>query len=737
MTNDSFEALGLSADRLQRLVAVGYTAPTPVQQAAIPVLLEGSDAVLQAQTGTGKTAAFVLPAIERLRDTPAGIHAGLVLAPTRELAQQISVEFNRLADGTDLRAVAIFGGTGFDRQREELARAQFIVATPGRLLDFLRRREISLEHVRYFGLDEADEMLSLGFEKDVLDIARQVPARRQTFMCSATYNDTIRRISAQFLPDPVTINVSSDEIGARSVQHLYFPLAFDLKVDALRRIIRGTPIRGAIIFANTRAETFRITEALKAERFRVDVLNGDLSQAERELALSRMREDAVDFLVATDVAARGIDISGLPAVVNYDMPESADVYIHRTGRTGRAGQAGVAFSLVSPADITVFHALHKFYGLTLVEQPIPGEADVRRQLADSALLDLLERFDADRALPYGALLPLARRLLERADGPRVVAQLLAFWQQQATAKATAPEPAAEASNTPAQPPAPGPPPAAASPPVKVPVPAPAPAAPRERSQPPPAKEAPAAAPLAAAPAAPAAPARTRETPRDRRGPGRSGVHLPSGISMDDEAGVRVVSAPSVQFDGARELQVDPSGTGGGLDADRIVQWLVEQTQPGARGRFRTTGNIAKGLAVSEADVERVAGGSSQLERAQGTRPMWRLHPSIWGRVDHGNLRTSRAGGESSPAKESPPAATRPSLEEIRLNLGDQDIASPEELGRELALLSGFDEEDFQAIRIGSASSTFAVRSDYLGDIMDALRSARLKSVVLTPQRVSS
>ncbi len=438
----TFADLDLSASVLEAIEAAGYVEPTPIQQQAVPVLLAGGDVILQAQTGTGKTAAFVLPIAERMEPQPGRIEA-LVLAPTRELARQVAGEFDALGGRKGIVAAAIYGGTGFQGQYDALEKANVVVATPGRLLDLLRRKRISLDAVRVFGLDEGDEMLSMGFEKDVLDIVRQLPRPRQSFMCSATLNEHIKRVAAAFITDATTINTSSDEIGARSVDHVCFRTSFDAKHAALRRIIEAESIEGAIVFANTRAATFRVTEALRQEGYNVDVLNGDLSQPEREKALHRMRDDRVQFLVATDVAARGIDISGLPAVINYDMPESPDVYIHRTGRTGRAGQAGVAYSLVEPGDITTFHALEKLYKLELIQRPLPDQETVRNIKADRAIAEALTDLDADGTLDYASRMPLARRLVERGD-VKTIARLIAAFAEGATATATAAVAPAEA-----------------------------------------------------------------------------------------------------------------------------------------------------------------------------------------------------------------------------------------------------------------------------------------------------
>lgn len=428
MTTATFADLGLSPDLLEAIEKAGYLSPTPVQIQTVPAMLAGGDVVIQSQTGTGKTAAFVLPILEQLQPRP-GVVEALVLSPTRELAQQIANEVLRLGASRSIIPAAIYGGTSFQKQYDALETAQFVIATPGRLLDLLRRGKISLAKVRFFGLDEADELLSMGFEKDVTDVISRLPGKTASFICSATFSETIRRVADTFIADPTLVNCSSDRIGAKSVKHVLVDTESGARAEVLRRLIAAESIAGAVVFCNTKSATFRIFEELKREGLRADLLNGDLSQAEREKALERMRAGEVDFLVATDVAARGIDISGLPAVINFDMPETPEVYVHRTGRTGRAGQAGVAYSLLTPGDITVLHALEKFFRLVFVRQPSPPRALLMTRRADQLLTQALDGLDADGSLSYAQWIPVARRLMEHGDAHRLIAKLVAHFDQ--------------------------------------------------------------------------------------------------------------------------------------------------------------------------------------------------------------------------------------------------------------------------------------------------------------------
>ena len=281
MTEPKFSDLGLSEATLDAITAAGFETPSPIQAGGIPALQTGADVILQAQTGTGKTAAFVLPLVDSLEPNP-GVVDVLVLVPTRELAKQVAGEFERFGGARGVHATAIYGGASFEKQYDALEKCQVVVATPGRLLDLNRRNQIRLDSVRVFGLDESDEMLSMGFERDVFDIVALLPEERQSFLCSATYNEDIKRVARGFISDPTVVDVSSDRVGAESVHHVYYRVSAASKIDALLRLLDSEAGDGAIIFANTRAATFRVHNALAAEDVSVGVLNGELSQAERE-----------------------------------------------------------------------------------------------------------------------------------------------------------------------------------------------------------------------------------------------------------------------------------------------------------------------------------------------------------------------------------------------------------------------------------------------------------------------
>ncbi|MEP7123593.1 MAG: DEAD/DEAH box helicase, partial [Byssovorax sp.] len=347
----TFDVLPLSKELRETLVEMGYTHPTPVQLAVWEPATRGKDAVVQARTGTGKTAAFGLPIVDHIvRRSQANVQV-LVLSPTRELAIQISSELDRLSKRRNISVVPIYGGAPMPRQIEQIAGgAQVVVGTPGRVLDHLRRGTIDPKHVRLVVLDESDEMLSMGFERELSAILEHMPKERQTLLFSATVPPDIERMAKNKLRTPEFITLSGDHIGALSILHYVYMVAAD-KIGALLRMIEVEDPESAVVFCNTKDETERVASALQRQGFDAAWLNGDLAQNDRERVMSATREGRLRFLVATDVAARGIDISHLTHVINYDFPQDAESYVHRTGRTGRAGRTGTAISLITPQDI--------------------------------------------------------------------------------------------------------------------------------------------------------------------------------------------------------------------------------------------------------------------------------------------------------------------------------------------------------------------------------------------------
>ncbi len=368
----SFEDLGLSEEVLRAIEDLGYETPTPVQAALVPLMRSGLDLVVQARTGTGKTAAFGIPIAERYSGGDEGVRA-VVVAPTRELAVQIAAEIDALGLHKHLGTATLYGGVSLRPQVRALGRAQVVVGTPGRLLDHLRRGNLSFDAVDLCVIDEADELLSMGFLEDVEAILQYLPAERQIVLASATIPDAVLRLSERYMTAPEFLSLSSDQVAARLVSHSYYLVLGRSRTRDLLRIIELEQPSNAIIFCNTKADTNLVASYLRDHGYDAEVLNGDLPQKEREAIMKRCKEGTLRFMVATDVAARGIDVSGLSHVINYELPDQVDIYIHRTGRTGRAGASGKAISLVGPQEMGTFFYLRKTYDLDMVFKELPAD----------------------------------------------------------------------------------------------------------------------------------------------------------------------------------------------------------------------------------------------------------------------------------------------------------------------------------------------------------------------------
>jgi ATP-dependent RNA helicase DeaD len=419
----TFDALPLSADVRRAIDAMGYRNPTPVQIAVFEPAAEGRSLVVQARTGTGKTAAFGLPIVDRLVRPSVKAVQALVLCPTRELALQVSREVEQIGQFRGTKVVAIYGGTSMSRQVEALEHgAQIVVGTPGRVLDHLRQRTLDPSNIRILVLDEADEMLSMGFARELNAILETLPKNRQGMFFSATIPADIEKLAHTHLKDTELITLSSDQVGALEVAHYVYVTRAGDKIGQLVRILEVEDPESAIIFCNTRDETQRAAEALKTRGFDADWLNGDLPQGDRERVMNATREGRLRFLVCTDVAARGIDISHLTHVINYDFPETAEQYVHRTGRTGRAGRTGTAIALVGPKDIGNLYLLRLTYKIRPIEKQLPSEGEVKTR-AEMDLLQLFVDAFANRSM-HPEDLSLARRLLTHPDAEPIVAGLL-------------------------------------------------------------------------------------------------------------------------------------------------------------------------------------------------------------------------------------------------------------------------------------------------------------------------
>ena len=344
----SFKSLGLSDACSERLENLGFTKPTDIQAQAIPQLLEGRDVVGISQTGTGKTAAFSLPILEQIETENSAVQA-LILTPTRELAQQVAQAIEDLAENRRLRILTVYGGQSIDRQIHSLQRGvQIVVGTPGRVLDLLDRKKLKLDQISWAVLDEADEMLSMGFIDDVKKILKQTPAERKTACFSATMPRAIQELIKQFLRSPVTVSVEQKKAAPTRIdQRVYMVPRGWSKIKALQPIIEIEEPESALIFVRTKRTAAEITQKLQSAGHSVDEYHGNLSQSQRERLVDRFRKGQVRYVVATDIAARGLDVENLSHVINYDLPDNAETYIHRIGRTGRAGKEGTAVSFNS------------------------------------------------------------------------------------------------------------------------------------------------------------------------------------------------------------------------------------------------------------------------------------------------------------------------------------------------------------------------------------------------------
>lgn len=422
-------------DRLREAVGrAGWTSLMPVQARAIPYLLEGRDMIVQARTGSGKTGAFLLPMLERLDPTLQKCQA-LVLVPTRELARQVAEDAALLCSEAGFRSVVVYGGVGYGEQIDALkGGAQIVIGTPGRVLDHLLKRNMSLEHLKLLVFDEADRMLSMGFYPDMKALQRYLPKRSfQACMFSATFPTYVLRTAREFIPEPTFLTLSRDQVHVTDIQHQYYVVPGMDKDRVLVRLIELENPASAIIFCNTKARVHYVTAVLQRFGYDADEFSADLSQKDREQVLGRVRAGTLRFLVATDVAARGIDVPELSHVFQYEPPEDQEAYIHRAGRTGRAGATGIAIALVSAIEELELKRIGKRYGIDLQGRTVPTDedvADVVSQRITSLLEAKLRQRDKLHMERSQRFVPLARSLAESEDESAIIAMLLDDYYQE-------------------------------------------------------------------------------------------------------------------------------------------------------------------------------------------------------------------------------------------------------------------------------------------------------------------
>ncbi|WP_082235572.1 DEAD/DEAH box helicase [Halobacillus massiliensis] len=416
----TFNSLGLSKPVLKALDTMGFEETTPIQEQTIPLGLQGKDVIGQAQTGTGKTAAFGIPMIEKI-DKDIRKVQGLVVAPTRELAIQVAEEINRLGKFKGIRTLPIYGGSNMDRQIRALKDNHVVVATPGRLLDHIRRKTIKLENVHTAVLDEADEMLNMGFIDDIRDILKALPEHRQTLLFSATMPKEIRNIATTLMKSPEEVKVKAKEMTVENIEQYYVEIPEKHKFDTLTRLLDIQAPALAIVFGRTKRRVDELSDGLQARGFRAEGIHGDLTQGKRMSVLNKFKKGRIEILVATDVAARGLDISDVSHVYNFDIPQDPESYVHRIGRTGRAGRKGISVSFVTPREKAQLNLIEKLTKKQVERMSVPSSDEARRgqqQVAVENLVETMEQQDLSKFQNS------ANELLEQHDASEIIAAAL-------------------------------------------------------------------------------------------------------------------------------------------------------------------------------------------------------------------------------------------------------------------------------------------------------------------------
>ena len=396
-----FSSMGLSPAMLRALSSIRYETPSPIQAALIPEALDGRDVIGQAKTGTGKTAAFGIPLIEMLEARGRGPQA-IILAPTRELVQQIVVELQKLASGQDAAVCGIYGGEPIERQLRALERGvDIVVGTPGRVMDHMERRTLYLGDIFHVVLDEADRMLDIGFRPDIERILRRVPDPHQTLLLSATIGSDIRRLAQRYMFDPLELNLSRDEPSVESIQQFYITVEHDRKFELLVSLLNREKPRQCIVFTRTKRGAEKLGEKLRPKVPGVATIHGDLAQTVRNRVMKGFRDGTIPILVATDVVGRGIDVEGISHVINFDIPDDAENYLHRIGRTGRMGKDGMAFMFVCPDQGEPLTAIENLINKPIPAVKIEGFESARRETKTTAFRELFSTTNSIARVRYG------------------------------------------------------------------------------------------------------------------------------------------------------------------------------------------------------------------------------------------------------------------------------------------------------------------------------------------------
>ena len=376
-----FNELNLSREVLQAIDEMGFVSPSEVQEQTIPEILDGHDLLAQAQTGTGKTASFGIPMIEKIQDNNYETLQALVLVPTRELARQVSEELQKLSKNkTFIRVLAIYGGADMGKQLRELKKgASIVVGTPGRVMDHMKRKTLNLCHLKFLVLDEADEMFDMGFRDDMKTIIEKTNDDRQTLFFSATFDNEIKEFSKLYQKSPKKVIIEKKELTAEKIKQYYLELNRNMKTEILNRLILIHKPKKSIIFCNTKRMVENLEEEIAQKGYKVDSLHGDMRQSSRDNVMKKFRKGTIDVLIATDVAARGLDVSDIDIVFNYDLPQQAEYYVHRIGRTARAGKKGLSFTFVTSRDYPKFREIEKYANIKMERIDLPTKGDLERE----------------------------------------------------------------------------------------------------------------------------------------------------------------------------------------------------------------------------------------------------------------------------------------------------------------------------------------------------------------------
>ena len=379
MVSETFKELYISKEIRKSIKEMGFRKPTEIQEKSIPLILEGKDIIGQAQTGTGKTAAFGIPLMELLDQSNKNTQA-MIVCPTRELANQVSEELRKLAKYIpQLKVLPIYGGLSVDSQINALKTgAQIIVGTPGRIIDHLERQTMPTDDIGIVILDEADEMLNMGFREDIEKILESIPASRQTLLFSATMPKPILDLTEQYQKDPVHIKVVHKELTVPQVKQYYFEIKDNAKPEALKRLIEAENIKSALVFCNAKKEVDKLVIKLRSRGYPAEALHGDIKQKKREQRMDRFKSEDIGILIATDVAARGIDVDNIEVVFNYDLPQGLETYVHRIGRTARAGRPGLAYTFASSRDLGKLKDIMRITNTEIIKRELPSHRDIER-----------------------------------------------------------------------------------------------------------------------------------------------------------------------------------------------------------------------------------------------------------------------------------------------------------------------------------------------------------------------